>query len=785
MERPHSNLTPHLAWHAFTWHHAHSPALLATAHHPDLTLERTGDRGHRQHTPRQSGEDPSASIAVLHRRDTHSDTSWYADVSWLPTPDMGPSQAAQNAAAVTGMCLCTFCHRRMFGEPRLCEACCPGYPLRTPRQSRAEHALPESPRGHCGMVLGRVAHDIAECHHGDIRGMECLAECPGLGWVCNLCGLMHWTVACTCDSESDRASSQQQSLQHEQIQRRPMPSTIRAARPIPGRWYCPRCSLLVFGSCHSCPRCAERRTQSSAPDLTEPGDLVQLDAQPATPAPAQSSRRLSAHTIAEARKRGGEKMPTIHLNRTDSGPGLPPRGIRDLSPTPPLSTDTLSMLGATSAPKRRRGKTAIGELLTMCGSCGLLGPLGIETNLGGGLADELLARHRELSMQAWDIPRTHTAVRWLDACLHSMDLPTPFRPFVPALGLEGQIHNRHFLHAYVTFIRLSPPMGTTTRGEVVSAGTAASYGSCIHSVRSREAGYDIAPTAADITGPLAIRTMRRADNPAEERKLTRGLRSSHMQTAADAGFDRSSEQGIIDWSGLLLSQNAILRGGEWGLPDGICGDPRRIITFGSFDFRDPRHESKWRMWFIVIIFKIKDLDAKSKGRPTPVCRRHDGVFGSDPLCTYDAIALAWWIRRAPRGAPFPLDALGRPAHEWWTLATRSDGPALSDPFFTCDGRIYTTAEVRRTVRRVATAAGQNPAEFGAKSPRIGGATEYKRLKGRGGEAFIKARGRWASDVALIYQRELVGEQLDASAEMGSTADADMEELCEGWSQPTR
>ena len=349
--------------------------------------------------------------------------------------------------------------------------------------------------------------------------------------------------------------------------------------------------------------------------------------------------------------------------------------------------------------------------------------------------------------------------------------------------MEGQIRNRSQLNAFVAFIRSSAPLGTTHRGPTVSADVAASYGAAIHSVRSREAGYDIAPGALDVTGALANRTWRRQDDPSEDRRLVRALRAAHISAAVAAGLDISSEQGIIDHAGTLTGHNALLRGGEWGLPDGVVGDPRRIITFGSFDFRSPRAESRMRLWLILMIHKIKDIEAKAKPYPTPICRRHDGPFGSDPLCTYDAIALAWWTRRAPRGAPFPTDALGRPQDGWWQPQYACATP-LSAPFFTTGGKIYRTSDVSATVRRVASAAGQDPADFGAKSPRSGGATELRALMGIAGADFIKARGRWASDVSLIYQRHLVADQLDASAAVGGVTGADLEELCSGWAQPS-
>eukprot|EP00966_Prymnesium_polylepis_P224242 5187507-Prymnesium_polylepis.1 len=68
-----------------------------------------------------------------------------------------------------------------------------------------------------------------------------------------------------------------------------------------------------------------------------------------------------------------------------------------------------------------------------------------------------------------------------------------------------------------------------------------------------------------------------------------------------------------------------------------------------------------------MVVPIKDPTARRRGYPTPIARRHDGPFGADVLCTYNAIALAWW-RRRHGAAPFPLDEAGRPAADWWERA---------------------------------------------------------------------------------------------------------------------
>eukprot|EP00965_Chrysotila_dentata_P105081 3471094-Pleurochrysis_carterae.AAC.1 len=87
---------------------------------------------------------------------------------------------------------------------------------------------------------------------------------------------------------------------------------------------------------------------------------------------------------------------------------------------------------------------------------------------------------------------------------------------------------------------------------------------------------------------------------------------------------------------------------------------------------------------------------------------------------------------------------------------------------------------------MAAACGEDPNLFGGKCWRIGGATDLRDRLGEGGRAAIKQRGRWASDVAEVYQRALVDHQLDVSADMANSTGVDLEALVHGcWSQPAK
>ena len=97
-----------------------------------------------------------------------------------------------------------------------------------------------------------------------------------------------------------------------------------------------------------------------------------------------------------------------------------------------------------------------------------------------------------------------------------------------------------------------------------------------------------------------------------------------------------------------------------------------------------------------------------------------------------------------------------------------------------------TSYVRRLAQRIAAAAGmpdeQVRRDVGAKAFRIGGATDWRAERGEAGAQLVKQRGRWASDVANIYQRPLLADQLAASAAVGDARGSDLEQVCLAFAQ---
>eukprot|EP00965_Chrysotila_dentata_P080101 2643205-Pleurochrysis_carterae.AAC.1 len=84
---------------------------------------------------------------------------------------------------------------------------------------------------------------------------------------------------------------------------------------------------------------------------------------------------------------------------------------------------------------------------------------------------------------------------------------------------------------------------------------------------------------------------------------------------------------------------------------------------------------------------------------------------------------------------------------------------------------------------MAEACGMDPKHFGGKSWRIGGATDLRDVRGDAGKDQIIQRGRWGTDVSVVYQRATVDRQLEVSAAIAESSGQDTEAMFAGWVQP--
>ena len=389
-----------------------------------------------------------------------------------------------------------------------------------------------------------------------------------------------------------------------------------------------------------------------------------------------------------------------------------------------------------------------------------------------GATDIVATLRAGVKRRAWsvvDLDRAGTALEWFSDFLDATHR-TPFVPLEHAGDLRAAIYNSETLEMLAEYIRRRGSRARgAQRGKPILSDTIDGYVSTIKTLRGIEAHCRVTIDAVNVIAPKASKAMRREQGPPGQRSLKRGIRAAHLRQLITIGYDRSSARGLIEWAAALVAWNLLLRGGEVGVCEGKPFDDARDATFGAIAWRSPCADSNWLPWLTWDVVPIKDTVARRRICPMPVRRRSFGPIGHDPMCVYDAIVMAW---AAQAGSPPP--AFGR----------TSDAALAKRPFFTGRrGRVWSTEDTRDLARSVATALGLDPAEFGGKSFRIGGATDWRDVFGCDAERIITQRGRWASDIAALYQRALAESHLRGSASVADAAHADLESLCRGWVQP--
>ena len=370
--------------------------------------------------------------------------------------------------------------------------------------------------------------------------------------------------------------------------------------------------------------------------------------------------------------------------------------------------------------------------------------------------------------EAADSERLGTALTWFKG----FRAATGRIPFINPQQPGGKEYNQETLELFAEYIRAHGSVQKGRTGSTIRSDTIGGYVSAIKLATARAQRQPITSADFNLRLPLILKQMRKDQPPGASgnsgRALQRALRARHLRQIADAGYDRTSRRGAERWAAAVIAHNLLLRGGELGRTTTKAHDHTRDLTLASFSFRDPCAESEGKPWLLVAVTAIKDIAARHQAMMLPIRRRaswqEQPVVGADPLDVYDA-ALVAWRKRAAEVAPCDY---------------------AKAPFFTSSDNKspWTTEDTRTLARSLGKLAGFDPKDFGGKSFRIGGATDMREALGETSQLLIMQRGRWATDVAQVYQRALVKAHLDASVAVGSAqASRDLEELCKGWAQP--
>lgn len=376
----------------------------------------------------------------------------------------------------------------------------------------------------------------------------------------------------------------------------------------------------------------------------------------------------------------------------------------------------------------------------------------------------LRASAEQRVVEVLDTGRLHTALRRFDMFLEITER-IPFICRVEHGDVVAFRYNADTLLLFLEYMRTAPRLrGEPDEGPVTS-NTLSSYVGAVARLAAVLARSAIVAESRDAKSVVstAAKHMRQDDLPSGQRALCAGLRISDFEEAARRGFPRSEGQDALDWAAALTAHNAVLRGGEVGVVDGQLLCSPRDITPVAIQWLAPCSESAGHPWLTVDVTPIKDTSARAQTHRMGIRRRSiNAPPCSDPADAYDAVRRCW-DRLSP--------------------AQRADS---SRAFFTKpDSSPMDTSYMLDLARRIAAFIELKPEDFGAKSFRVGGATDWAELMGAEGRAILQKRGRWDSDCDQIYARILLQPQLAGSGSLGIGSGRDLERAFPGFVQSAR
>ena len=267
----------------------------------------------------------------------------------------------------------------------------------------------------------------------------------------------------------------------------------------------------------------------------------------------------------------------------------------------------------------------------------------------------------------------------------------------------------------------------------VQPNSAATYFGSVQGWHAREHGVKLAAGLKLNRLPAMLKGLRRTMGSGG-RTVRRGMAPQTLKLAMDRCLDSNNVEHANMRAALALAFQGLLRGAEFAV-DGKFA-PTMHITRG-----DIASISAERL--VVMMRPCKNMQHLS-GKTVPLIVGAGGEY-------IDAVAE---MRNLLRVDPVPADQ----AH--LTPMFRQDTAS--------GGRVaLTTRRVREWTSALMAAVNEDPAQYGAHSYRIGGATA---LFAAGADpVVIRTMGRWSSDCYRLYVRACFSQTLEWSRRCGSTA----------------
>ena len=334
------------------------------------------------------------------------------------------------------------------------------------------------------------------------------------------------------------------------------------------------------------------------------------------------------------------------------------------------------------------------------------------------------------------------------------------RLFDSTLGKDGERQKIRNEWTFILFIEYLLHAPSTKTGKPVRVNTIVSYVSLVKGFLAHQYGFDLIDEGPRLR--RIIKELRENDPTAGMRKKRRAWRKRHFEKLVSRHpqvlGDAADLDAVNEYAAVCTAWHVLARGGEMtnGATSGWSAqrDPTRAdLTF---------HESRQGERYAVLMLRpLKKKGQALQPKVPQFIAEHDGG-ASD---AYAALA------RLARHDPVP-----RAQRVTTPLFSIRKGPAGRQ------ARPMKVGDMRATVQRYAQLIGQGTAaQWGAHSPRIGGATDLAATD-KCSPALLAAKGRWASDIGNIYARMTRKSQLAASRLMQTARGRDLEELLPQFTQ---
>ena len=341
--------------------------------------------------------------------------------------------------------------------------------------------------------------------------------------------------------------------------------------------------------------------------------------------------------------------------------------------------------------------------------------------LDKGIEQALEAATRDMKGGA-----TSTGVRaWHAFCRH-FGL-APYRPLDTIATLPRKLAEERLVMRFVMWL---------VESRDILASTAANYVGSVQGWHLRRTGVKLAAGMRLARVAEMVKGLRRLRGD-PGRRVRRGVSPDVLRAQMDAMLDPRTVDGANMRAALSLGFQGLLRGAEFTVR-GRQWDPARDMSRA-----DVAELSAERA--VVMMLPCKNMQHLN-GKTVPLVVGGGGLFIDAPaelrnLLTVDPV--------------------------YGDRATRT-------PLFRhADGSAITEAQVRDMIKRLMQRAGASPAEFGAHSLRIGGATAL--FKAGASQIDIMTMGRWSSDCYRLYVRACFGHAVEWSRKAGSTSVDDVAE----------